>query len=259
MGQKSLVFDLDIDYENFDSASEAYTDPARVFRILQPVADAALDVLNVSGIHPLHLLSGKGHHLVWSVGQNTVAFDRLASLGQIPDSLAALYQAGGYGLGRKVSSRLARAFAGAGMLLELVAHRVLIRSAPRCAIPVQITAVEVGPGPNGREIVSLDISEYGDPLHVRHIRIPFSAYLKPRRLTWCLGEESVASLMPIFEIPLADISTHEALQVMRNPVAVLDLSRPRIHSDSGPVGRLPGFVRELRTFRSGLISPIILF
>ena len=204
--KKSLVFDLDIDYENFDSASEAYSDPARVFQILQPVADAALDVLNVSGIHPLHLLSGKGHHLVWSVGQNTVAFDRLASLGQIPDSLAALYQAGGYGLGRKVSSRLARAFAGAGMLLELVAHRVLIRSAPRCAIPVQITAVEVGPGPNGREIVSLDISEYGDPLHVRHIRIPFSAYLKPRRLTWCLGEESVASLMPIFEIPLADIS-----------------------------------------------------
>ena len=181
---RSLLIDLDIDYENFDCAIGAYLEPARVFQIMQPVVDAALRVLKANGITPLHLVSGKGHHLVWAVGQKTAAFDRLARLGQIPASLDALYKEGCYRLGRKLSSRLARAFAGAGMLLEYVAHRILIESMSECSVPVQITAVEVGPGPKGREIVSLDISEYGDPLYTRRIRIPFSAYLKPRRLTW---------------------------------------------------------------------------
>jgi hypothetical protein len=220
---KSLVIDLDIDYENFDSAIEAYSEPARVFQIMQPVVDAALRVLNESGVKPLHLVSGKGHHLVWAVGQKTTAFDRLARLGQIPASLAVLYQERCYRLGRDLSPRLARAFAGAGMLLEFIAHRILIESTSRCSVPVQITAVEVGPGPKGREIVSLDISEYGDPLYTRRIRIPFSAYLKPRRLTWCVNGEHERILMPLFGVPLADMPITEALQVMRDPDAMLDL------------------------------------
>jgi hypothetical protein len=220
---KLLVIDLDIDYENFDTAIEAYSEPTRVFQIMQPVIDAALGVLNENGIKPLHLVSGKGHHLVWAVGQKTTAFDRLAKLGQIPASLAALYQSDCYGLGRELSSRLAGAFAGAGMLLEFVAHRILIRSMSRCCVPVQITAIEVGPGPKGREIVSLDISEYGDPLYARRIRIPFSAYLKTRRLSWCLNETSERILRPLFGIPLAEMRINEALQVMRDPDAVMDL------------------------------------
>ena len=46
MDEKMFVIDLDIDYENFDCASEAYSNPARVFQIMQPVVDTALDVLN---------------------------------------------------------------------------------------------------------------------------------------------------------------------------------------------------------------------
>ena len=42
---KSLLIDLDIDYENFDCASEAYLEPARVFQIMQPVIDGALGSL----------------------------------------------------------------------------------------------------------------------------------------------------------------------------------------------------------------------
>jgi hypothetical protein len=119
-------------------------------------------VLKANGTTPLHLVSGKGHHLVWTVGQKTAAFDRLARLGEIPASLDALYEQGCYGLGRELRSRLARAFAGAGMLLEYVAHRILIECMSECSVPVPITAVEVVLGPKGREIVSLDISEYGD-------------------------------------------------------------------------------------------------
>ena len=222
--RKSLVIDLDIDYENFDSPAEAYLNPERIFKILHPVVDIALDVLNECGIRPLHMVSGKGHHLVWSIGRAAPAFKRLAKLGEIPDSLASFGEGGCHGLGDRVSSTLARAFAGAGMLLEYVAHRVLRRSRSRCSVPVQVTAVEVGPGPKGREIVSLDISEYGEPLYARRIRMPFSAYLKPRRLIWCLGEDWVQSTPPIIEVPLIGIPVRKAIDVMRSPEAVLDLA-----------------------------------
>ena len=222
---KSLVIDLDIDYENFDSATEAYSNPARIFEIMQPVVEAALNVLKRNGIRPLHLLSGKGHHLVWEIGRKSTAFNRLARLAEIPESPASVRPpASDRFSGRQLSSQLARAFAGAGILLEFVAHQVITESAARTSVPIQITAIEVGPGSKGREIVSLDISEYADPLYTRRVRIPFSAYLKPRRLTWCLGEESVRNLMPIFEVPLADMPIKKAIEVMRNPGAVLDLS-----------------------------------
>jgi hypothetical protein len=72
--------------------------------------------------------------------------------------------------------------------------------------------------------MSLDISEYGDPLHRRHIRVPFSVYLKPRRLSWRIGEDGVRRLLPLFEIPLVGISMDEALRARRDPRAALDLA-----------------------------------
>ena len=84
---KCLVIDLDIDYENFDCAIEAYSEPTRVFQIMQPVIDGALGVLNENGITPLHLVSRKGH-LMWTVGQKTAAFDRLAKLRSDPGQLS---------------------------------------------------------------------------------------------------------------------------------------------------------------------------
>ena len=43
-------------------------------------------------------------------------------------------------------------------------------------IPVELTAVEVGPSKHGREMISIDISEYGDPLYSRAVRYP-SAFI----------------------------------------------------------------------------------
>ena len=222
--RKFLIADLDIDYENFDSAAEPYLDDSRTFHILQPVIDTALKVLGASGIRPLHLIGGRGHHLVWAIRYDSTAFSQLAHLGNIPPSLMALYDRKSIEFGHGIHPCLARAFAGMGMLLEFTAHRILSLAAPSCPVPIQLTAVEVGPGDGRREIVSLDISEYGDPLHLRHIRVPFSLYLKPRRLSWCLGEDGVRQLLPLFEIPLEGTSMDEAVRARHDPEAVLDLA-----------------------------------
>ncbi|HEY7305218.1 MAG TPA: hypothetical protein VH601_13935 [Bryobacteraceae bacterium] len=219
-----LIADLDIDYENFDSAVEPYLNANRIFQILQPVVKAAISILGVTGIQPLHLLGGRGHHLVWAIRRDSRAFGQLADLGHVPLSLMALYERKAIEFGETIDLRLARAFAGLGMLLEFVAHSILSMAPPHCSVPIQLTAVEVGPINGRREIVSLDISEYGDPFHLRHIRVPFSLYLKLRSLTWCLGQDGVRQLLPLFEIPLGDMSLEDALRVRCDPQAVVDLA-----------------------------------
>jgi hypothetical protein len=154
---------------------------------------------------------------------------------------------------------LARAFAGLGMLIEFAAHRILRASSPRCRVPIQLTAIEVGPVGSRREIVVLDISEYGDPLHLRHIRVPFSVYLKPQRLEWCLGGEGVRQLLPLFEIPIHRISTEEALRIRGDPEAVSCLaaqSSVRIPDQSeGTLNLLHDYRKsELADFHYRLLS-----
>lgn len=211
-----LIAHLDIEYVNFDQLGEAYLDVVRCFETQKPVLDAATNVFRAHGIEPLRLLSGRGAHLVWKIDQASEAFDQLASLGHVAETLTARYQLPQAPSGDVVGEPLGRAFAGLGQVMEFVAHRMLRAAQPSCAIPVQLTAVECVPGPHGREVVSIDISEYGDPLFARGTRIPFSAYLKPLQQRWALGDALVDRLPRLFLIPWEGLSDKEGLWVMRS-------------------------------------------
>jgi len=184
-----------------------------------------LGILGRAGLDPLILVSGRGFHLVWSVDRKSSAFRRLALAGRVPPPLEARYAAATSPGGVKMNPDLGRAWAGLGQVVEFLGHRVLAQSAEASAVPVQLTAIEVGPGPCGREIVSFDLSEYGDPLDRRHIRLPFSTYLKPRQLEWALGKPGVRRLLPIFEIPLFGMTARQAIAVAHNPGEALKLAR----------------------------------
>jgi hypothetical protein len=236
--RESLIADVDLEYNNFDCPQTAWLNPERAFGLQTTVLNATLSHLGQTGINPLILVSGRGYHLIWAVSRNSTAFRRLIRLGRVPPGLEAKYRNDCSLAGFRVDPDLARAFAGLGLVLEFLGHRVLATSAPTCPIPVKLTAIEVGSGTAGREIVSFDISEYGDPLHHRHIRIAFSAYLKPRQLEWALGEEGVSRLLPIFEIPLSGMSLRQAIETARNPQAVIELagsSQVHIPDLSGPM------------------------
>lgn len=223
--RKSLIADIDLEYHNFDYPAAAWIDCERTFAFQQPVLEATRKVLAEVGIAPLVLVSGRGFHFVWAVRRTSRAFHRLSALGRIPASLQARYMKACAPDGSAVDLRLGCAFSGLGMLMEFVGHRVLAALRNTCEIPVQLTAIEVGPGVHGREIVSFDLSEYGDPFHTRHIRLPFSAYLKPRQLEWALGEAEVLRLLPMFEIPLIARTLAEAVRAMHDPEAVVELAR----------------------------------
>ena len=255
--QQSLLVDIDLEYDNFDFAPAPWLDPARAFALQQPVLDETLRILGGHGIAPLILLSGRGFHLVWRVSRESRAFRRMVELGRVVPSLQARYAKHRSPTGSAVEPELGLAFTGLGMVLEMVGHRVMAASVAQC--PVQLTSIEVGPGPHGREIVSFDLSEYGDPLHTRHIRLPFSAYLKPRRVEWALGQEGVRRLLPMFTIPLQGMTVTEAIDVARDPAQARALARRcsvHIPDQSGPMESLIDYYQasDLAAFHNEFYS-----
>ncbi len=223
--RKFLVAHLDVEHVNFDHPAEAYLEPGRAFEIQRPVVRAIQEILLSHGIVPLHLLSGRGHHFVWQLSRTARAFERLARLGHLCEPVAECYARPHPPTGEVIEHSLGCAFAGLGQVMEYLAQRVLETSAAACQVPLQLTAVETGPGSRGREIVSIDISEYGDPLHTRGIRMPFSAYLKPQQQRGLLGKHFVEALPPLFVIPLHEIDERDGLLVMRDVGEVRALAR----------------------------------
>jgi hypothetical protein len=212
-----LIADFDIEYVNFDNPAEAFLDPERVFAIQQPVVEVIERLLQKYGIEALHVLSGRGRHFIWGIEQASAVFAELAEIGQGPPSLWTTEHELHPPNGHAVPITLARAFAGLGLVMEFLAHRVKRIAAPLTKIPVELTAVEVGPSPHGREMISIDISEYGDPLYSRTIRVPFSVYLKPWQQSWGFDANLLATMQPLFVIPLEGIDWREGISTMRDP------------------------------------------
>jgi hypothetical protein len=190
---------------------------------------------------PLHLLTGRGHHFVWRIGRGSVAYGQLARLGKVPESLLKLNAMPHPPLGEVVDPRLGAAFAGLGLVMEYVAHRVKMEAAPQCHVPVQLTEVVAGPGERGREVVSIDLSEYGDPLYTRTIRVPFTVYLKPWESASLFGPEVIEKIPLIFVIPLRDLNTQEGLSLRSDVARVASLTKTasvQIPDQSEPMARL---------------------
>lgn len=123
----------------------------------------------------------------------------------------------------QVGADVASAYCGLGLLMEFLAHQIKAKASSSSQIPMEITAIEVVPGERGRDMVSLDISEYGDPLYMRVVRAPFSRYLKPIQQRSLLGAETVDKLPWIFEIPaVGDLS--RTLTMMRDVDRVIALA-----------------------------------
>jgi hypothetical protein len=122
-------------------------------------------------------------------------------------------------------AEMAAAFAGEALVLEFVAHRVLELAGPACDVAVELTAVEAGPRNRGREIISIDLSEYGDPLYTRSTRLPYSPYLKQHQLREILRGETLEPLPTLFVVPVQEMDDQQGLLVMRDMDEVAKLAR----------------------------------
>jgi hypothetical protein len=218
----SLIAHLDVEYVNFDFAAEPYLDPVRTYDVQQPVYDSIMDLLDGRGIRPLHVLSGRGHHFVWRISRRCCAFESLSNITRLPRQLEAIYAAPLEPAGEHVEPALGAAFEGLGLVMEYVARSVQQDCAARCAVPVQFVDLPTAPQQRGREAISVDITEYGDPLYTRVIRVPFSAYLKPWRngVPYHLREQ----IPLMFAVPSGGVDLREDIAAMRDARRAAELA-----------------------------------
>lgn len=211
--QTSMLIHLDIEYVNFDDPALAYLDPLRVFRLQEPLVNAIEARLLEFGIRYLHLVTGQGHHFVWRIPKKSAI---ARSLGSLQDCVVS----------RDHATASDRLFANLALVMEYFAHLVKKDAAPCCEVPVEITAQHVGPGIFGiREMLSIDLSEYGDPLHSRMIRIPYTAYRKP----WISGLINRLGLNDFIQefctLPLHEMDLNTLLRQRHLPECVSAIAR----------------------------------
>lgn len=223
--RKSLLFHLDIEYVDFDSPQAALENPGRAFAMQEPVVRVIEELLQGWGITPLHLITGQGHHFVWRVALTSSVARRIATLDPDPVLSHLCQTLSGAGEVCEIGLEMQESFAATALVMEYLAHRIKWRAAPRSDVPVEVTAVHVGPGATSRrEMVSIDISEYGDPLHSRMIRMPYSNYLKPC-LSGLAGHAGSGRDAPrLRTIPLFEMDVHRALACRGDEAAVRELA-----------------------------------
>ena len=202
----AMLVHLDIEYVNFDDAAAAYLDPQRIFQLQEPLVRVIESRLLTLGIRYLHLVTGQGHHFVWKIRKNSPVAGAIRDLDIVrePDPL----------------------FAHVALLMEYLAHQVKPAAAAACRIPVEITAVHVGYGVfRAREMLSIDISEYGDPLSSRAIRIPYTVYRKPWE-SGLIDRLGIASQVPgFFTLPLHEMSVRELIDCRHLAATIIDLAQ----------------------------------
>ncbi len=179
----NVLIHLDIDYHNIDRPDEPYSRPAEMFEKIEPLYRATAGVLRRFQMPLLPLMTGRGYHFTGRVPLGSCAVDRLAALAPgTPKWFATVDERRPDWVTADLSARQARAYVGAGLVVEFLAHQVFRRAQRRVRIPVVLNGTVVGAGGAGRECVSIDLSYAGDPLDARHLRVAFGGYQKHMRL-----------------------------------------------------------------------------
>ncbi|MDB6134822.1 MAG: hypothetical protein JWM59_3065 [Verrucomicrobiales bacterium] len=237
---ESLLFHLDVEYVNFDIPGQAFPDPHRAFELQQPVITTIDTLLYGWGIKPLHILTGQGHHFVWRIPRVSPLAAEIASLSPAPELLEPCTERIPHEICPERDMEGQRAFGAVALLMEFVAHRVRAAAARHSSLPVEMTAVHVGPCHAGqREIISIDISEYGDPLHARMVRMPFTRYRK-----------ALAQGASLWAVPVDGMTTAQSLEIRGNGAAVADLA----HRASGAIpDQTPGTERLLSAYEASAL------
>jgi hypothetical protein len=198
---RSLLIHLDIDYQNTDFPGEAFHHPAEVFFKLEPVYRTIVHLLRRLGLPLLPIMTGQGYHFTGRVPLDSDVVDRVAALAPEPHWQSSVAERRPPWITARLDSHRARAYVGAGMLVEWLAHRILQRARPRSKLPIVLNGTVVGTGLVGRESVSLDLSYAGDPMDVRHVRVAFGAYQKHRFRPDLVGSRVSSVILPFVAVP----------------------------------------------------------
>lgn len=197
-----LLFVLDLDYQNVDAPAEPFLHPADAFVKLEPTYQATAAVLRSFQLTTRAMMTGRGYHFAGQLPLDHPIIELLAAIvPETPAWYAEHETRRPAGVTLTMTEREARAATGLGCLMEYAAHLILDRVA-HSAVPVVFNGTVVGKsGPVGRECVSIDFSQAGDPLDIRHVRVAFSTYQWHRQRPDIFGAHTAATVAPMAAVP----------------------------------------------------------
>jgi hypothetical protein len=198
----SLLFHLDLDYQNTDAPGEPFAYPAEAFFRLEPVFSAARREMLRFGLPLFVLMTGRGYHFTGRLRLDHPVLPALASLVPgVPRWHASIASRRPQGVDAMLTQVHARAHAGLGCLVEYFAHRIMRRIGLASPVPVVVNGTVVGAGLTGRAAASLDFSHLGDPLDARLIRMAFSGYQLHRARPDLVGARVAEGVRPFAAVP----------------------------------------------------------
>lgn len=214
--KRALLAVLDIEYVNHDYPGEVYIHPERVFTRLEPIYRKIMAVYQRYGMHPLVLTTGQGYHFVFRVRRDSPGYDQLGEVGHLNESLSTKYGISSGRRHRYVSYDYGLAYDGLGRVMEHFVYELIRECATVTDLPLVCTDVAVGPGQNGREAVSLDLSAFGDPVYMRDIRCAFSTHQKHKVQVYKVGEDIAKSIPVQITIPRTILTIEQLLHMRRH-------------------------------------------
>lgn len=213
---ESLLCVFDVEYVNHDDPTLIYRNPEYGFTRLEPLVEIATEFFDKYDLEPMILITGQGYHFSFRVSKKSSLYEELAQVGEVLPSLAGKYNE----QEPELPVKEGEAYDGIGRVFEFIAGKLIKEARSSCGIPLTIGDPVPGPAFRGREQINLDLSAFADPLHMRDVRVPFSAHQKHRVYTHKVGEYVSRTIPPQYSLPRNGLSLRKLLDMRRAPGAV---------------------------------------
>lgn len=247
--RKSTLAVWDIEYFNLDTWQGLYSEQTAHFRLMEPVYREIENLLEAYGIPHLNDCTSSGYHFVSRVPFSSPVHRKLERIGCLEESLIEKYSlvpGGDNKRTRPLPLKAGRGYSGIGRLHEFLSHLVIERTRRRSPLPVTVSDAAVTRSERGREGLSLDITQYADPLYMRDIRTTFSTHQKHKVYVGQVGEELARKLPVYATVPRNDLSFPEVFRIRK------DLKRAAAYA-AGCSGSIPdaaaGWERVIADYR----------
>lgn len=217
--KKSTLAILDIEYFNLDSLAGLYTDQLGSFRKMEPIYSTIERVLEEYHIPHVNNTTTSGYHFVSRIPFTSPVHRELEEIGYLNPTLKEKYRTpvpSDIKRQRPVPLKAGKAYSAIGRLMEFLCHRFIIESKKSSPLPVTISDIAPGANHHPREGISLDLTQYGDSLFMRTIRLSFSAHQKHKINPHRAGKE-VSEATPVYMVvPRNRLSYRKVFEIRRD-------------------------------------------
>jgi len=226
--KKGTLAVWDVEYFNLDTWRGLYRKQVEYFELMEPSYQAIRSLFRRYGIEHINDTTSSGYHFLSFVPFSSPVHRKLERIGHLEPELAAKYAQRRNDDDkrlRRLPRRAGLGYSGMGRLHEFLSQAVIFRTRGLSPVPVTVSDTAVSRSKRGREGMSMDITQYADPLYMRDIRTTFSTHQKHKVYIGKVGA-ALAESMPVYAtVPRGNLDIRELYRIRRNLRAAAEHAR----------------------------------